>query len=544
MNSKIAKVLLGIFIVVALAGLALGGLWFYQVKFTKPQTEEVLVEKDFAKIGMRFFILGIYPEPKDEASDSATMVVNSQIFEPLVTLDNNFKLQPVLAESWSSPDELTWRIKLKKNAKFHNGYSLTASDVKFSFDTAKQEKWHYSEYLAPIDKVEVVDNYTVDIKTKEPYPLLLNRIVGNFILSEKYEKEKGASNKSVGTGPFKLTEFEEGKKLVIERNENYHGKKPMVKKAEYIALEDDDKLVQSLKDGEVDVIDYIPFAKLEEVKNISGVYAKNFPWYVVYYLAFDHKRDKTPYANTEKNPFKDIRVRKAFYHAINVDELIKESRKGYAKPVSQMIDSSIFGYNSEIERLSYNPDKAKELLAEADYPNGFELTFDVPESRKEDGEVIKSQLDKIGIKTKLNVLPINDTYWEKIFTNKDFSLTQLGWGADSGDASEVFENLFHTPGDIYGVSNAGNYSNSKIDELVEKSLKTLDQTKRKQYLQEMGKIVMDDVAAIPLIIRDGFLAAKTGFEVNYDKAEIVKAVNISGKETVQKPKKFLFWEIK
>jgi peptide/nickel transport system substrate-binding protein len=461
--------------------------------------KERAVEKESIIVGVNSLPSGIYPDIEAEFSDAD---YSSHIFETLVAFNREGRVVPSLAIKWDNPNDLTWRFYLSPKAKFSNGTPVTAEDVKFSYDYIANSQLPIKESLPAVDQINVIDKKTIEFKTKAPDPLLLNRLaVGMFKVMSKQEVEKNGTKNYIGSGPYKLVEYNE-QNLKLTRNENYWGSKPKIKNVTFKIYPKEEDKITALLNKEVDFISYgyassEYLAKIDQAAKNKEIQKKRMPEPTIVYLDLDTLRDKSPYINSDKNPLKDVRVRQAMYMAININEAISSSKLDMG-PVNQLVSQGIFGYNPKIKRPAYNLEKAKDLMKEAGFGDGFEIKIDYLKDPRSEPlfQEIFNQLASINIKVTPN--PLEDKqYFEKIAAS-DSSAYIGAWSADSLDAGEVLENLLHTKTEQYGLYNLG-YSNSEVDKLIEEAGKTLDEKSRKQKLQEAMKIAMDEVAKIPLL---------------------------------------------
>lgn len=500
----------------------------YKYSKLKDTTKEVAGETDEIKIGLSSDIVGLYP---DVDPDLPTINTNSSFFEGLVGFDENFRVKSLLAESWNNPDDLTWRIYLKKNVKFHNGEILKASDVKFTYDLLKEKDLPLSDYLSHVEQTKVLDDTTIEIKTKDPYPILMNKLMGAFILSEKSYKADGGKT-PVGTGPYKFVSWEKGQNLKVERFDGYHGDKPMAKKITFVFAEDEDQLAEKITKGEADIAAFYSSADaVKKVKDNKNLDIKTNDDYGVTFL-MPNLSAGTAETNLKTNPFLDPKVRQAIYYCLDIDKYIDSVAKETAAPASQLTTPSIFGYNSKVKRYPYDPEKAKALLKEAGYENGFDAKLVAHKGRTKDVEEIVSQLGKIGIKITPDLGETPKEMFGKL-TGGKFSLTIANWANDSGDSSDLIDSLLKTDGE----SNFSGFTNKDIDGLSTKASSTMDQKKRKDYLNEALKIVNDDADLIPLVVQRYFYAANKTISFEPRADTVIKAENLAIKktETIKKP---------
>lgn len=526
-NLKHFLIALPLTVVLAFGGfVGVNGYTYFKEKDTQ---REVRGEREELKIGTTSDILGIYPDL--EENEITTLNINSNFLEALTTFDDNFRVKPLLAENWNNPDDKTWRVYLKKNVKFHNGETFKSSDVKFTIDYLKEKESPIYDYFTAVETFNIIDDYTIELKTKDPYPILMNKLANVSILSEKAIKANG-TEKPIGTGPYKFVEWVKNDHLTLQRNENYHGEKPKIKKVTYLPSDDDEEaLIEKLKKKEVDFAEITDGELAKKVSEDKTINKKTISDFGVSFLMINYKEGKLGGTSTSANPFLDKRVRQALYYGIDIESFIKAGGQSSVS-ADQLTTKNIFGYNTAIKRYSYDINKAKQLLKEAGFENGFETTVILNPANKAKFEELATQLAKIGIKLTLDLPSSMDEYFGKV-SQGQYSLAALSWNNDSGDSSDLIESFLNSEGE----SNLSGYSNEKIDELSKKSSSTMDQKKRKDYLGEALKIASDDAVFIPLDTVKRFFVFKEGilFEPRAD--TLVKPASIAEKkfETVKKP---------
>jgi len=447
-----------------------------------------------------------------------TLSINSNIFNSLVEFDEIFKIVPTLAESWNNPNNITWRFNLRKDVKFHNGYNFSAEDVKYSIELIKGDKNNtLYNFLSMVKEVIIVNNFTVDIVTIEPYPILLNKLVYIFIISKQCHEEL-SNNNPIGTGPYKFSEYSKNNYLVLERFGGYWKEKPEFQKVTFKFFDHYEDKLNTFLEGNADVMDIIDPYDYDNLSQKPGIEILPFTFNTVTYLSFNFE---------ENTPFSDVCVRKAIYHAINIDEIIKNGTDGYAKPASQFVSEYIFGYNPEIKRLSFDLEKARRYMKDAGYEDGFEIIIDCREGevRENVSRIIADQLSQINITVEVNILPRSD-FFSKI-SNRNSSFYFVGWAIDSGDAGEIFDNILRSI-DIengFGFSNFGNYSNPEIDRIADDIFYNLNTMERLNLMQEGFAIAMEDVACIPLYILKGFSVIIDGISWSVRADGLIKIEN-------------------
>lgn len=430
------------------------------------------------------------------------------IFDGLVNMDAKLNPVPVLAESWSVIDDKTWEFKLKKGITFHNGNPFNADDVIFSFERIKfNDKSGFKGTVSAIETIEKVDDYRVRVKTAKPFPILLNKLTYVRIMDK--ETYTGLSDAEVGkiaigTGPYKLVKWVDGQSLTLKANENYFRGKPAIDDVVIRPLTNDSTRVAAILSKEVHVIDRVPVRDADRIKTQKNLDLFIQPGQRLIYLQFDHARKDSPYITGAKdNPLQNVKVRKAIYYGIDEDAIVKYVMGGFAKPAAQFYPSQVFGHDASITRPAYDPEKARQLLKEAGYPNGFGVTLDSPNDRyindEEIVQAVASSLAKIGIIVKVNAIP-KATFFPKA-NDTDSSFNLIGWACNDGDGSSFLDGCVHSY-DVdkgYGRYNGGRYSNTKVDELIEKSSGILDKDERLKVLHEIQQIALQqDQNIVPL----------------------------------------------
>ncbi len=454
-------------------------------------------------IGIVGNISGFYPWMG--ARDTYTLSVNVNLFNYLAEMDpQTFKFGPALAESWINPDNKTWRFFLREGVRFHNGDTFTAEDVKFTIEYMKNYSY-YKEELDSISEIEILDNYTIDIKTNKPCPMLLYKLGTLFIISKEYMREIDETNGTwpIGTGAYKLLDYNPGNHITLERFDDYWKGKPEVKKVTFKNMNNSEELKNALVGREIDIV---PLASeyVEEIENTEGLDVKSVQTPGVIYLSFDFRANDSYGFNESKNPVSDVRVRKAMYHAINIEPIIDKYLNGSATPASQFITYHTFGYNPNITRLPYDLEIAKQLMKDAGYEDGFNIELDIPNSSKwiNISNEIANHLSEIKINIIINPLPTFEYYSKLYYRNTSLYIT--GWNPI--DAGSTIKLLLRTPDleESIGIWNYGNYSNHELDQLCEILSYTMEINKRKEYIQEIFSIAASDIAWIPLFSNKAF----------------------------------------
>jgi peptide/nickel transport system substrate-binding protein len=462
-------------------------------------------------------ILTMDPHAQNEGLNNTA---NSYIYEALVTYNEKFEVVPALSTDWKQETPLIWRFNLRQGVKFHDGSPLTAADVVFSIERAMQPTSNFRQYTVGVQRAHAVDDNTVIIYTTVPNPVLLRQLTELRIVNKAWaeknkvvapqnfvqKEETYAARNANGTGPFMLKSREVDIKTVFVANPNWWGaknKKGNVTEVIYTPIKSDSTRTAALLSGEIDfLLDPVPqdIARLKQTPSIKVVEgAENR----TIFIGMDQSRDELQYSDVKgKNPFKDLRVRQALYHAIDIEAIKKAVMRGSSDPTGAIIQRAVNGWvPAAHERLPYDEKKAKELLTAAGYPNGFSVTLDCPNNRYiNDEEICKALVSmwaKLGVKVSLNAMP-RATYFPKI-QKYDTSLYLLGWGVPTFDALYTLQSLPMTVGKGGdGNFNLGRVSNAEFDKLVEGIKGEVDVKKRNQMIADALMIHNKQVMHIPL----------------------------------------------
>ena len=416
------------------------------------------------------------------------------VFDSLYHRDNNMKIVPWLATSYENPDELTWRLHLRQGVKFHNGNDFKANDVKFTLARMVEDDSQWSERNV-LDRVEVVDDYTVDIVTKKPYAAFMTRAVLWHMTDEEYFNEVGAegfASKPVGTGPFKFVEWAKDERIVFEANRDYWGGSPKIKTVIFKPIPETATRIAAVETGDVDIITEVPPDYVDQAP--AGIEVMTIPGTRAFFLAM----------NVNMKPFDDVRVRQAMNYAVDVEAIIENVLNGLARRIDNPLLPEAFGY-TPTPIYSYNPDKAKSLLAEAGYPDGFEMELDAEPTLKEIAEVLAGQLSAVGIKVKVNIM---ESAARAAKYEPGFSQTCLSsWGNSEADADGMLSKQFYSKRygcDLlnpegkkgYGDTTLGcyysGYGNAEVDAAIEAGARTVDPKQRQEYYAKALKIIVQE----------------------------------------------------
>ena len=468
------------------------------------QTITIGLAADVTSIDPHFHVLG----PNQNIAE--------HVFETLVAKDARQKLKPGLAESWRAIDDTTWEVKLRRGVKFHDGSDFTAEDVVFSLarpEAIKNSPSSFTVYTKAITGTQAVDPYTVRLKTAAPYPLMPNDLSVVPMVSKKAAtgastEDFNAGKAAVGTGPYKFVRWAKGDRIEMVRNDAYWGAKAPWERATFRLITNDPARVAALLSNQVQVIEAVPTADLARLKTNADVAVYSSISYRLIYLHLDSDRDKSPFVTDkagkplDRNPLKDVRVRKAISKAINRPLIVERVMEGAAVSTGQLMADVFFGYTPKLKPDAYDPEGARRLLAEAGWPDGFGLTIHGPNDRYVNDERVAQSLagmlTRAGIATTVVTMP-SSVYFSRA-NRLEFSMMLVGWGADTGEASSPLKALLATYDREKGMgtTNRGRYSNMKMDAALVQALATVDDSKRERFLQEATEIAVGDLGIIPL----------------------------------------------
>ncbi|HMA89969.1 MAG TPA: ABC transporter substrate-binding protein [Burkholderiales bacterium] len=451
-------------------------------------------------------------------NESLLLNFTGNLYEPLVDRGKKLELVPGLATSWKQTSPTVWRFELRRGVKFHDGTPFTADDVVFSYQRAKGEGSDIQSYVGSFKEVRKVDDHTVEIETSAPFPILPDVISQWRMMSKAWcEKhnalrpvdvrkgtENYASNHANGTGPFMLKERQPGVKTVLVPNPNWWGKpEHNLTEAVFTPIANAATRVAALISGEIDMMEPVPLQDIARISADPALKVMQGPELRTIFLGMDQERNELLFSNVKgKNPFKDLRVRKAFYQAIDEEAIKSRVMRGAATPTALMVAPGIKGFDPALnKRYPYDPAAAKKLLAEAGYPDGFQVGMNCPNDRYvNDAEIcqaVAAMLAKVGVRVDLMVEP-KATYFPKIL-RRDTSFYMLGWTPATYDSHNPLYALMATPGEGgQGQFNLGWYSNKRIDELTAAIASETDPKKRQAMISEAFRIHKEDFGHIPL----------------------------------------------
>ena len=463
------------------------------------------------------------PQTTDPHSqnEGLTNNINQLLYEFLIGRDKKLNLVPELAVSWLQIDPVTWRFKLRPDVRFHDGTPFTADDVVFSFERARADTSQLRVYANAAGIPRKIDALTVEFKTSGPNPIELEHIALINIMSKAWcernratkpqnftqKEEMITAHQANGTGPYVLKSREPDVKTVLVKNPDWWGIKEgrfqgNVDEVIFTPISSDATRLAALLSGEIDLINDPPPQDVPRLKQNSGISVLEGVEIRVVFIGMDQQRDELLYSSVKgRNPFKDKRVRQALYQAIDIEAIRNTTMRGLSQPTGAVLPAPLPWVVAPEQRFPFDRAKARALLAEAGYPNGFEVTLDCPNNRYVNDEKICQALaamwSQIGVAITVTALP-RAIYFPKL-EKLDTSLYMLGWGGAATDPIFILQPVLHgANGKGDGDYNYGRYSNARLDALIDQVKTELDVEKRRRLINEALLIEHDEFLLLPL----------------------------------------------
>jgi len=460
-------------------------------------------------------ILTMDPHSQNHATTHSIM---QHVYEGLVRYDSKFQVQPCLATAWKETAPNTWRFTLRKNVKFHDGSPFTADDVVFSYGRIIQPQGTNQIYVSGIKEMRKVDDFTVDVVLGAPNPVLFKNLVDFRIMSKlwaaknkaenvqdyKAKEDTYASRNTNGTGPFMIKQWEPDKRIVMQANAGWWDKIPgNITEVIYTPIKSDATRVAALLAGDVDLLTDLPTQDVVRLQKEPKLKVQEGAENRTIFIGMDQFSNELKYSDVKgKNPFKDIRVRKALNMAVDREAIKRVTMRGLSIPAGIMVAPSVHGWSQDLDKVtSLDLEGAKKLLAEAGYPNGFSFQLDCPNNRYVNDEEICQALvgmwARAGLKAKLlaQTMPI----WIGKIQNFDHDAYMLGWGVANFDANYSLLSLLHTKTTgASGSFNLGRITDAKLDGLIQAIGVETDAKKRDGMLREALTITRDQYYYVPL----------------------------------------------
>jgi peptide/nickel transport system substrate-binding protein len=460
---------------------------------------------------------------------STNIAYHRHVFGTLTQI-NHGTLEPDLAVSWRAVTPTQWEFKLRPNVKFHDGSAFTADDVVFSvkrLSTLANNPISYAGVLASVKEATAVDPLTVRFDSTLPEPMLPSNLAIIAIVSKKAAEGAGTADfnsgkATIGTGPYKFFAYVPGERYEVVRNDAYWGAKPIWQKVVFRLITQDASRIAALLAGEVDLIEQVPPTDAARLRSNPNFAVHQTPSLRFYFAYAFMTPESSPYATDKqgkplaKNPMRDARVREAMSLAIDRKAITQRVMDGAAEPINQFGSPSMPSYNRDLPELAYDPTRAKKLLAEAGYPEGFGLTVHCSNDRyPNDGRICQTlgqMLSRIGLDMKVEAQP-KAVYFPKIFPPKgEYLVGFLGWGAVDGTAVTGLTGIIHSfdPARKLGTYNVMGFTNPALDARIEALSSEFDMSKRTALERALLSDVAKDWPVIPLYAGSVVLASKKG----------------------------------
>ncbi len=460
------------------------------------------------------------------------------VFERLVSTDENMQTQPGLALSWQvlAPD--TWEIRLRPGVRFHDGTPFTADDVVFSLDRAPKvpnSPAPFTGAVRSIAAVQVIDPLTLRIRTKEPTPDLMEQIGLVYILSRhaaqgKRSEDFNSGVAAIGTGPYKFKRWQPGDSLELERNDAYWGRRPDFDRVLIRYIANDAARISALLSGSVDLIDSVPPTDAKNLKHKPGYTLYSSPSARLIYLALDSARDTSPFVTDAQgkpmnvNPLKDVRVRQAISKMFMRGPITERLLSGAGVPAGQMVPEGLGGYSPNLPAPAYDLDGARALLAQAGYPKGFGLTLHSSNDRfagdSDLAQALAQMMARAGLRINGVVTQPYNVY-AGASGKQQYSAFIFSYGNSTGDSSNGLTNVLATYDKAAGTGafNRARYSNPAVDRLLAQAAVEFDAAQRNALLRQAAEVAFNDVGIVPLYFPVAFWAARDGTVIRANKLE-------------------------
>jgi len=416
--------------------------------------------------------------------------IGVSMFDSLVGRDAENRIVPQLAESWRLVDDTTWQLKLRRGVVFHDGEPFNAEAVRFTFQRVldPEQKSPNRANMTEVARVDVIDDYTVNLVTRQPFAPLINRLLDFPMVPPKYTTEKGNQGmalKPVGTGPYRFVELVKDDRLVVEAFDRHWRGAPRIRRIVYKPIPEPFTRAAALRNNEVDLITTIPPGLARELERVGGLRVQRVPSSWIIYLGL----------NSLKSPLSDVRVRQALNYATDVEAIVKAILEGNGRRLEGPFTPQMFGYDASVKGYAPDPGRARKLLAEAGHPDGLEVTLEAPSGRyqgdKEIAEALGGQWQKAGFRPKVQVAEWG-AYMKRYLGKQFQDAYLLGLGGPMQDADELY-NLVSSKGRGFY------YKNERVDALFDLGRGSMDPTKRRQVYRDLARAMIDDATWVFLL---------------------------------------------
>ncbi len=426
--------------------------------------------------------------------DAQSERIGKLLFDALVRRDEHFNLQPALAERWDIPDPLTYVFHIRHGVRFHDGRPLTARDVKWTFDSLLNgsiRSAKASTYRL-VERVDAPDDYTVTFHLKEPFATLLWNLADGASGIVPYGSDERFNQHPIGSGPFRFVSMEQDKDVVIERNDDYWGQKPKLARVRFVVVPDTTTRALELRKGSADLaINALPADTVVALERDRNLVVQRAPGTIYLYLAM----------NLRDPILQNVRVRQALAYAIDRAPMAHYLWRDLVHPAASVLPPQHWAYDGSVASYEYNPQRARQLLDAAGYPekNGVRFHLTMKTSTEETtrllAAVLQQQLRQVGIELDIRSFEFA-TFFADV-TKGSFQLYSLRWIGGNEDP-DIFENVFYSASTPPKRANRGYYANTRVDQLIEQGRRELDQQKRRQMYGEVQQILARELPYINL----------------------------------------------
>ncbi|MBB6261401.1 peptide/nickel transport system substrate-binding protein [Paenochrobactrum gallinarii] len=479
------------------------------------------------RIGFADPVSSIDPQLNNHAGDHSV----AKHFWNGLTGKDPIKMEPGVAKSWRNIDPLTWEFTLHENAVWSDGKPIVAEDVAFSYERALDVPGSVATvkgFIRTVDKVEIIDDHHLIIKTTVPDPLLPVSLYNLYIVSkhvgEKSTTEDYNSGKAmVSNGPYNYAGYTPGDRVLMKRNDAYWGDKPEWENVTYRYINNGPARTAALLAKDVDVIDKVSVADIAKLEKSEGVKVYAYPGLRALIMQPSFNPEPSKYITDKagnplkENPLLNQKVREALNLAINREGIVSRIMQNGATSANQWMPEGTFGYDPDTKDIPFDAAKAKELLAEAGYPDGFKMTIHVPSDRYPQGPETAQALaqfwSRVGVETQVEVVPFS--VYSGNANKGEYAMTMIGWGNGTGEGTYAMTSILATPNKEKGLgaSNWGNYSSAEFDKALADVTSEFDNAKREEIIRDAVKIVAKDVGIIPLFHYKNIWAARDDLKV-------------------------------
>jgi peptide/nickel transport system substrate-binding protein len=452
--------------------------------------------------------------------------ISMHIYDRLTELTADTKLAPGLATSWRTVEDTVWEFRLRPGVLWHDGQAFTADDVAFTIEripNVPNSPGGFNGYIGGIQRVEVVDPLTVRFHMRAPAPnfptdMALTHIISRHAATGATTADFNSGKAAIGTGPYRLDSYTPGDRVELSRNDSWWGERQPWEQVMLRVVVSSAGRAASLLSGDYDLIEAVPAASLDTLRRDPKVSVAHCSGLRAMFLQPVYSRTgPSPFildnagSPLPNNPLLDLRVRQALSIAIDRKALAERLMHGMATPTAQWMPPGTFGYAPSIAVPAADPQRARRLLADAGFADGFRLTLHASNDRYPNdaatAQAVAQMWTRIGVKTQVEALP--GAMYVSRGAKQEYAISLWGWSSAQGEAGAVLVAILmsYNAARGEGPNNHGRYSNPALDELTRRALSTLDDAQRERLLIQAVEMAMGDAAIMPLYLHDNFWAS-------------------------------------